>query len=96
MEENLTESGRQRYQEFLQLAEVLNPIYWQIRYFTRNPSRVRRHYRQAEKEKARLAGLGIDREAMRLYCLHLKNPQSEKRKKRFFAHFDEPLQLELF
>ena len=82
-------------QRFFRDAIALSNIYWFIRY-ERFSSRVRRHYRRAAKEKARLAGLGHDSELVRLYCLHLADPRREQRKIRFFEHLSQPEQLSLF
>lgn len=73
----------------------LRRIYWFIRY-SRFHKDVRRHYRRAQKEKARLAGLGYDPELIRLYCLWMRQPGSEVREKRFHEHLRKPRQLSLF
>ena len=80
---------------FLADAQVLVNIYWFIRY-ARGSSERLRHYRRAAKEKARLTGLGYDRELIRLYRLHLKRPWCEARKKRFDEEFERPQQLAPF
>lgn len=81
--------------KFLQDAQTLANIYWFIR-ASRGSSAVRRHYRKAQKEKGRLAALGHDPEAVRLYRLWLRSPRREDRLKRFNDHFEKPIQLTLF
>lgn len=77
----------------------LRNLYWHIRY-VRSVNRRRGWYRKAQKEKARLAGLGYHREVVRLYALYLRNPFRESRLHRFEQAFEEyrnaPRQLELF
>lgn len=60
----------------------LRHIYWRLR-MARRSKDVRRFYRQAQKEKARLLGLGFDAETVRLYRLHLKRPDCPYRFRRF-------------
>lgn len=81
--------------EFLKDASTLANIYWMIR-ASRRHSQIRKHYRKAQKEKGRLAALGHDLEAIRLYRLYLRNPRLEHRYKRFEEHFHKPIQLALF
>lgn len=80
---------------FLQAATELRSAYWFIRYSRFSKDR-RRHYRKAQKEKGRLAALGFDPEAIRLYRLHLIRPDCETRYQRFLDVFDAPYQLTLF
>jgi hypothetical protein len=80
---------------FLRDASALLNIYWFIRY-SRHAAELRRHYRKAEKEKGRLAALGHDTEAIRLYRLWCKRPKCEKRLERFEQFFEEPRQMPLF
>ena len=80
---------------FLSDAQALVNVYWFIRYARTSADR-QRHYRRAAKEKARLTGLGYDKELIRLYRLHLKRPWCEMRKKRFEEEFERPLQMSLF
>jgi hypothetical protein len=75
-------------------------IYWFIRW-SRLPRNIRKHYRRARKEKTRLiAGLGYDQELVRLFCLWLRRPDNERRKKRFHDYLKDmpnrPEQLKLF
>lgn len=85
--------------EFISHASGLRNAYWQIRAI-RSVNRRRTWYRRAAKEKARLAGLGWDREVIRLYALYLKDPTREYRLERFYEAFEEvlrgPRQLCLF
>ena len=80
---------------FLADAQPLANVYWFIRYARRSSDRLK-HYRRAAKEKARLTGLGYDKELIRLYRLHLKRPWCEMRKKRFEEELERPLQMSLF
>lgn len=80
---------------FLEAASDLRNAYWFIRYSRFHKDR-RRHYRRAQKEKARLAGLGFHPEAIRLYRLHLMRPDCETRYARFLAVLEAPEQLTLF
>lgn len=77
----------------------LRAAYWRIR-AERTPNRRRKWYRVAQKEKARLAGLGYSQEVVRLYALYLRNPKLESRLDRFQRALDEwqngPRQLTLF
>ncbi len=73
----------------------LRRIYWWIRW-SRFHKDVRRHYRRAQKEKARLVGLGFDQELIRLYCLWMRRPKNEQREKRFYEALERPEQLSLF
>lgn len=74
-------------ENFEELSAALRNCYWHIR-MSRGQARRRRWYRRAEKEKRRLAALGVDAELVRLYCLHLCNLRSERRLKRYqsYAH----------
>lgn len=92
-------------QAFENEASLLRNIYWRIR-ATRSVNRQRKWYRQAAKEKARLAGLGFDPEVIRLYALSLKDTRREQRRQRFEEEFHaakerpprppKPVQLTLF
>jgi len=73
-------------ERFEQDASGLRSAYWFIR-ASRYPIEVRRHYRQAAKEKGRLAALGYDQEAIRLYGLWLRRGNHEKLRKRFDQEF---------
>ena len=90
-----SEEREQLKNAFLNDASVLRNIYWLIR-ASRRHHQIRKHYRRAQKEKGRLAALGHDLEAIRLYRLHLRNPRLEHRLKRFEEHFHKPIQLALF
>lgn len=85
--------------EFENLAASFRSYYWRIR-AERSANQRRRWYRYAAKEKARLAGLGIPCEVIRLYGLSLRNPRSEERRQRFEQVFKDaekwPVQLSLF
>jgi hypothetical protein len=85
-----TRKHEARLQKFENDANELRCIYWFIRWCRLSKDR-RRHYRRAQKEKARLAGLGYQREVIRLYCLSMKNPKNEARRKRFEEYFVESL-----
>jgi hypothetical protein len=85
----------QQKRRFIEDAQPLANVYWFIRY-SRWPAERRKHYRRALKEKARLAGLGYDREVIRLYRLWLKRPWCQVREKRFHEAFESPEQLTLF
>lgn len=76
-------------------AADLRHVYWFLR-ASRRRRDVVRHYRRAAKEKGRLAALGYDREAIRLYCLSLRRPDCEKRRQRFEDAIAGPVQLSLF
>lgn len=73
-----------------ELASLRN-IYWHIR--NARGRRLRQLYRRAQKEKARLAGLGFDQELIRLYCLYLANPAREVRYNRCCQRFESLRQL---
>lgn len=85
--------------EFDLLTSGFRGAYWRLRY-ERQTNRRRKWYRLARKEKARLAGLGIPQELMRLYGLHLRRPNCQKRQQRFLYALEEfrngPRQLALF
>lgn len=87
------------FEQFLEDAAALRNTYWFIRY-QRCHNRRRKFYRKAAKEKAALRGLGWDDEAVRLYCLYLRDTSREHRFYRFRQAFDEalngPKQLRLF
>ena len=87
--------NEQLEKRFLVDASKLRNIYWFIRSSRFEKDR-RRHYRQAAKEKGRLAALGYDQELIRLYRLVLKNPHCERREKRFHEHLHAPEQMTLF
>lgn len=87
--------GQQRKQTFFKDAEPLVNAYWWVRW-ARFGTPLRRAYRKAAKEKARLAGLGWDQELIRLYGLYLTNPRREKRLQRVEEWFERPEQLRLF
>ena len=86
---------QQRRSQFLIDAQPLVNAYWWIRE-ARHGGRLRKAYRRAAKEKARLAGLGYERELIRLYGLYLKNPRREQRLERVEEWFERPEQLRLF
>lgn len=79
-------------EELEQQAGQLRNLYWRLR-ATRRGAERRRLYRLARKEKARLAGLGIDQELIRLYCLHLANPGRENRFRRLEQEGQKVVQL---
>lgn len=85
--------------KFLFLASGYRNAYWCVR-SCRTSACLRRWYRVAAKEKARLAGLGYSQDVIRLYGLYLRNPARETRLQRFENAFDEylngPRQLSLF
>lgn len=87
------------YEEFVFLVSGFRGAYWRLRY-ERQTNRRRKWYRLARKEKARLAGLGIPEELMRLYGLHLRRLDCQKRQQRFLDAFDDfrngPRQMTLF
>ena len=80
-------------------AAVYRNAYWRLR-GCRTSAALRRWYRVAAKEKARLHGLGYPLELIRLYGVWLKAPDREARHVRFLQAFDEfehgPKQLRLF
>lgn len=91
----VSEEREQLKKAFLSDAQGLANIYWMIR-ASRFHRHIRKHYRRAQKEKGRLAALGYDLEAIRLYRLWLRNPRLEHRFKRFEEHFHKPVQMTLF
>jgi hypothetical protein len=54
-------------------ARTLVSHYWRIRVESRDKAKRRRYYRYVEKEKLRLAELGIDQELIRATCRHLSS-----------------------
>ena len=85
--------------EFEQQASFFRHAYWRVR-AARTSAQLRKAYRVAAKEKARLRGLGYHPEVVRLYGLWLRCPDNEARRQRFEKTFHEsggwPVQLELF
>lgn len=79
-------------EELESVAGGLRNIYWRIRASRRATDR-RRWYRLAQKEKARLAGLGMDQELIRLYCLFLADPHREKRLHRVHSYIKNSSQM---
>lgn len=86
-------------EEFVFVTTAFRAAYWRLRY-ERQTNRRRKWYRLARKEKGRLAALGIPQELMRLYGLHLRRPNCQKREQRFLDALEEfqhgPRQLTLF
>jgi hypothetical protein len=80
---------------FMDAAELRN-IYWRIR-ASKFSREFRKWYRKAAKEKGRLKALGYDPELIRLFCLHMRRPNNEKREKRFSDYLEKQQgQLTLF
>lgn len=73
-------------------ASRLRHVYWHLR-ASRTGAKRRAMYRAADKEKARLRGLGWAAEAIRLYCLWLIDPDNEKRRRRFEEGLARSLQM---
>ena len=59
---------------------TLMNLYWHLRdKRTFDSAAQRKYYRRIEVEKKRLHGSGINKELIRLYCLHLADPSREAR-----------------
>lgn len=82
-----------KYVELPEWASVLINLYWVIRVQGRIEAKRRRYYRKVEKEKLRLAEMGVDQKKIAAACRYLSNFKNYKKLRQELDFIDRQLSL---